>query len=81
MHRKSKSINLKKNYIRFTYFMFYLVKVFKIVYMVYGELGHHRLNIRVQLRMISLWCKLIQNQNKLSGILYKLMFNLQTNDD
>ena len=27
MYRKSKSINLKKIYIRFTYFMFYLVKV------------------------------------------------------
>jgi hypothetical protein len=48
--------------------------------MVYGELGCHPLNIRVQLRMISFWCKLIQNENKLSGILYKLMFNLQTND-
>ena len=49
-------------------------------FMVYGELGRHHLNIRVQLRMISFWCKLIQNENKLSGILYKLMFNLQTND-
>ena len=49
--------------------------------MVYGELGRHPLNIRVQLIMISLWCKLIQNENKLSCILYKLMFNLQTNDD
>jgi len=48
--------------------------------MVYGELGRHPLNIRVQLRMISFWCKLIQNENKLSGIFYKLMFNLQTND-
>jgi hypothetical protein len=48
--------------------------------MIYGELGCHPLNIRVQLRMISFWCKLIQNENKLSGILYKLMFNLQTND-
>ena len=27
MYRKSKSINLEKIYIRFTYFMFYLVKV------------------------------------------------------
>jgi hypothetical protein len=26
-------------------------------------------------------CKLTQNENKLSGILYRLMFNLQTNDD
>ena len=43
-------------------------------FMVYGELGRHPLNIRV----ISVWCKLIQNENKLSGILYKLMFNLQT---
>ena len=50
-------------------------------FMVYGELGRHHLNIRVQLRMISFWCKLIQNENKLSGILYKLMFNLQANDD
>ena len=48
--------------------------------MVYGEIGRQSLNIRVQLRMISFWIKLIQNENKLSGILYKLMFNLQTND-
>ena len=49
--------------------------------MLYGELGRHPLNIRVQLRMISFWCKSIQNENKLCGILYKLLFNLQTNDD
>ena len=49
--------------------------------MVYGELGRHPLNIRVQLRMISFWCKPIQNENKLSGIRYKLMFNLQMKAD
>ena len=48
--------------------------------MVYGELGHHPLNIRVQMKMISFWNKLIQNQNKLSGILYKLIFNLHDDD-
>ena len=47
-------------------------------FMVYGEIGRQSLKIRVQLRMISFWIKLIQNENKLSGILYKLMFNLQT---
>jgi hypothetical protein len=31
MYRKYKSINLKKIYIRFTYFMFYLVKVSPIL--------------------------------------------------
>ena len=31
--------------------------------------------------MISFWCKPIQNENKLSGIRYKLMFNLQMNAD
>jgi len=41
-------------------------------FMVYGELGRHPLNIRVQLRIISFWCKLIQSENKLSGILYRL---------
>ena len=50
-------------------------------FMVYGELGRHPLNIWVQLRMISFWCKPIQNENKLSGIRYKLMFNLQMNAD
>ena len=49
-------------------------------FMVYGELGRHPLNIRVQLRMIYFWCKLIQNENKFSGILYKLIFNLHDDD-
>ena len=35
-------------------------------FMVYGELGRHPLNIRV----ISVWCKLIQNENKLIVVFF-----------
>ena len=45
------------------------------VLLVYGGLDLHPLNIRVQLIMISFWCKLMQNENKLSGIHYRLVFH------
>jgi hypothetical protein len=60
---------------------FVILRLSTPIFMVNGELGRHPLNIRVQLRMISFWCKSIQNENKLCGILYKLMLNLHTNDD
>ncbi len=49
-------------------------------FMVYGELGRHPLNIRVKLRMVSFWCRLQQGGNKLSGILYRLMYYMHEND-
>ena len=41
--------------------------------MVYDELGRYPLEIRVKLRMVSSWTKLVQSENKLSSILYRLM--------
>ena len=45
-------------------------------YMVYGESGRHPLSIQIKIRMISFWRKLLENPNKLSGILYRLLFSL-----
>ena len=47
-------------------------------FMVYGELGRFPLEIRIKLRMISFWCKLVLNESKLSSILYRLMLALKT---
>ena len=44
--------------------------------MVLGELGRFPIEVIVKLRMISFWSKLIQNESKLSSILYKLMLSL-----
>jgi hypothetical protein len=35
-------------------------------FIVYGELGRFPLEIRVKLRMISYWCKLVNNETQLS---------------
>ena len=34
------------------------------------------LEIRVKLRMVSFWTKLVQSENKLSSILYRLMLQI-----
>jgi hypothetical protein len=34
--------------------------------------------IRVKLRMIAFWSKLVLNENKLSSVLYRLMYLLKT---
>jgi hypothetical protein len=44
--------------------------------MVLGELGRFPIEVIVKLRMISFWSKLIQNESKLSSILYKLILSL-----
>ena len=44
--------------------------------MIYGELGSYPLEIRVKLRMVSFWTKLVQSENKLSSILYRLMLQI-----
>ena len=46
-------------------------------FMIYGELGRYPLEIRVKLRMIMFWKKLLLGENKLSSILYRLMFSLK----
>lgn len=50
-------------------------------FMVYGELCTFPLEIRIKLRMISFWVKLVQNEKKLSSILYRLMLSLRINYD
>ena len=45
-------------------------------FMVLGELGRYPLEVRVKLRMVSFWIKLLQNESKLSSILYRLMLSL-----
>jgi hypothetical protein len=46
-------------------------------FMIYGELGRFPLEIRVKLRMIAFWSKFVLNENKLSSVLYKLMYLLK----
>ena len=45
-------------------------------YMVYGESGRYPLYIQIKLRMLNFWKKLLENPDKLCGILYRLMLNL-----
>ena len=44
--------------------------------MVLGELGRFPIEVKVMLRMISFWSRLIQSESKLSSILYKWMLSL-----
>ena len=44
-------------------------------FIVYGELG--RFPLEVKLRMISYWCKLVNNETQLSSSLYRLMLCLK----
>ena len=46
-------------------------------YMVYGELGRFPMEVEINLRLILFWHKLITGKNKLSGIVYSLMLQLQ----
>ena len=50
-------------------------------FMVYGELGRFPLEIRVKLRMISFWSKLVTHDTKLSSILYRLMLGLKRKNE
>ena len=45
------------------------------IYMIYGELGWYLVEIRVKLRIVLFWTKLVQSENKLSSILYRLMLH------
>ena len=44
--------------------------------MVYGEMGRFPMNIVIELRMVMFWNSLIDNNGKLSIILYKLMLKI-----
>ena len=46
--------------------------------MVYGELGIFPLEIKVTMRIVSYWNKLLQNEN-LSSSLYRLLLSLKHN--
>ncbi|KAK3096812.1 hypothetical protein FSP39_003531 [Pinctada imbricata] len=46
-------------------------------YMVYGETGREPMEIKIKMQMLSFWSKLLMNgDNKLSGILYQLLYSL-----
>ena len=47
-------------------------------YMIYGELGITPLYAEIQKRIVSFWCKLIDNyeNNKLSSLIYKLVYEM-----
>jgi hypothetical protein len=49
--------------------------------MVYGESGRYPLEIRVKLKMVSFWTKLVQSENKLSSILYRLMLQIHQSEN
>jgi hypothetical protein len=46
--------------------------------MVYGELGRFSLEIKVKMRMVSYWNKLLQTE-KLSSSIYRLLLSLKNN--
>ena len=50
-------------------------------YMVYGELDIYPLEIRVKLKMVSFWTKLVHSKNKLSSILYRLMLQIHQSEN
>jgi hypothetical protein len=45
-------------------------------YMVYGELGRYPMEVVVKRKIVLFWNNLLCESNKLSFILYKLMFKL-----
>ena len=50
-------------------------------YMVYGELGRKPMDITIKSNMICYWGRLLQSDNKLSNILYRLMVKLSEHDN
>ena len=46
-------------------------------FMVYGELGRFPLEVKIKVRMILYWCKLVNNESKLCSLLYRLMLGLK----
>ena len=44
--------------------------------MVYGEIGRFPVEIIIKLRMATFWNNMLCNNNKLSSIMYRLMFKL-----
>lgn len=48
-------------------------------FMVYGELGRYPLEIRVKIRMISFWNRLVNNNERMSSCIYRLLYSLKSN--
>ena len=46
-------------------------------FMTYGELGRTPIDTIIKVRMVCFWMKLLANENKLSNILYQIMFHLK----
>jgi hypothetical protein len=47
--------------------------------MVYEELGRYPLEIRVKIRMISFWNGLVNNNERMSSCIYRLLYSLKSN--
>ena len=47
-------------------------------FMVYGETGRYPLEINIKIRLLNFWSKLLVNNNKLSGILYQLLYKMHS---
>jgi hypothetical protein len=47
--------------------------------MVYGELGRYPLEIRVKIRIISFWIILVNNNERMSSCIYRLLYSLKSN--
>ena len=47
--------------------------------MVYEELGQYPLEIRVKIRMISFWNRLVNNNERMSSCIYRLLYSLKSN--
>ena len=46
-------------------------------YMAYGELGCFLMEIVIKLRMCTFWNNLVEDKNKLSSLIFRLMLKLQ----
>ncbi|MEW8544526.1 MAG: hypothetical protein AB2693_13435, partial [Candidatus Thiodiazotropha sp.] len=70
-------------------FLKYIFKLKKSTpsYMIYGELGIFPITIDIHFRLISFWCKLVENLNtdilepKLSSLFYSMLYHKQQNNE
>jgi hypothetical protein len=44
--------------------------------MVYGELGRYPIELKIKIKMLCFWNKIVGNPDKLSGKIYRLLFKL-----
>ena len=55
------------------------VRSFTPNFMVYEELRRYPLEIRVKIRMISFWNRLVNNNERMSSCIYRLLYSLNSN--